>query len=140
MAGPQAASSQAAPILVGIGSGELIDKITILEIKAERITDAAKLANVRHELAVLEAARRDHLPGLPALAEIEAALKVVNLALWDVEDEIRVCEAQGEFGERFVELARAVYKTNDRRAALKKEINRLTGAAIVEEKSYAGTA
>jgi Family of unknown function (DUF6165) len=126
------------PILVEIGAGELIDKITILQIKAERMTDAAKLANVRHELGVLDQARAAHLAPSTEGARLETDLRTVNAALWDIEDAIRECEAAGDFGPRFIELARAVYKTNDRRAALKKEINLLTGASIVEEKSYAG--
>ena len=128
-----------APILVEIGPGELIDKITILQIKTERMTDGAKLANVRHELAVLHQARQAHLAASAEANELESALKQVNGQLWDIEDEIRECEAAGNFGPRFIELARAVYRTNDRRAALKKQINLLTGATIVEEKSYAGT-
>jgi hypothetical protein len=124
------------PILIEIGPGELIDKITILNIKVERMRDAAKLANVRHELEVLEAARRARLPDSPALRTLEAELKVVNEALWVIEDDIRDCEARKDFGAAFIELARSVYKRNDRRAALKKEINLLTGSRIVEEKSY----
>lgn len=132
-----AAAARPEPILVEIGSGELIDKITILQIKAERIADPSKLVNVRHELAVLEAARRTHGVAGRELAALEADLKAVNLRLWVIEDEIRACEARGDFGDAFIALARAVYGTNDRRAALKKSINLLTGAAIVEEKSYA---
>jgi tetratricopeptide (TPR) repeat protein len=124
-------------IHVEIAPGELLDKITILEIKTERITDPQKLQNVRHELTVLERARRDRLPDLPQLASLTAELKKANEALWDIEDAIRDCERQEDFGARFVELARSVYKTNDRRAALKRQINELLGSAIVEEKSYA---
>ena len=131
--------SSSAPILVEIGSGELIDKITILQIKAERMTDEAKLANVRHELAILDQARKAHLVPSAEAHQLESALKEVNGQLWDIEDEIRECETASDFGLRFIELARAVYRTNDRRAALKKQINLLTGATIVEEKSYAGT-
>lgn len=125
-------------MLVEIGSGDLIDKITILEIKSERIGDPAKLAHIRHELAMLETVRRTHLLDTPALARLEGELKDVNRRLWDVEDDIRNCESRADFGPAFIELARAVYITNDRRAALKKAINLATGAAIVEEKSYAG--
>ena len=124
-------------LLVEIGPGELIDKITILRIKSERMSDPARLANVRHELAVLERARNAHLSDSTDLRALEADLKVINEQLWDIEDDIRNCEKQGDFGPTFIGLARAVYKTNDRRAALKKKINLLTGAAIVEEKSYA---
>lgn len=124
-------------ILAPISAGELIDKITILEIKAERISDPAKLANVRHELEALAALRDSH--GLDALATLAADLRTVNETLWQVEDEIREREAAGQFDARFIELARAVYVTNDRRAALKKEINVAVGSAIIEEKSYAGS-
>jgi hypothetical protein len=127
-------------LLVEIGAGELIDKITILRIKEARITDAGRLANVRHELASLEAAREAALPPSPGLETLEDELMTVNEALWAIEDDIRDCEAAGDFGAGFIALARAVYKTNDRRAALKKSINMLTGAAMVEEKSYAGAA
>ena len=130
--------SRTAPLLVEVGAGELIDKITILRIKSARIGEAEKLANVRHELAVLEQARCAHLADSAALRAMEADLETVNTALWEIEDAIRACEHRGDFGPAFVELARAVYTTNDRRAAVKKDINRLTGAAIVEEKSYRG--
>ncbi|WP_245454179.1 DUF6165 family protein [Aquabacter cavernae] len=124
-------------ILAPIAAGELIDKITILEIKAERIADPVKRANVVHELEALNALRDRH--GLDALSALAADLKVVNETLWQVEDEIRELEAAQRFDARFIELARAVYVTNDRRAAIKKEINLSVGSAIVEEKSYAGS-
>lgn len=128
--------SEARPILIEVGPGELIDKITILEIKSERMSDVEKLRNVRHELGILHAARAAHIPATAELARLEARLKEVNEALWVIEDDIRQCEADRDFGEEFVALARSVYKQNDKRAALKKEINLLTGSAIVEEKSY----
>jgi hypothetical protein len=124
------------PILIEVGPGELIDKITILVIKSERIADPAKLKNIRHELEILEAARRAGIADTPEMRRLEAELKTVNEALWTIEDDIRRCEAARDFGPVFVELARSVYKQNDKRAALKKEINLLTGSAIVEEKSY----
>ncbi|UUX49544.1 DUF6165 family protein [Nisaea acidiphila] len=123
-------------ILVPIAPGELLDKITILEIKLERIGDAAKLANVRTEFDALDAVRRETLPASAELADATARLKAVNEELWMIEDDIRDCERGGDFGETFVSLARAVYRTNDRRAAIKKEINLLLGSALVEEKSY----
>jgi Family of unknown function (DUF6165) len=123
---------------VPIGPGELIDKITILEIKvAQLLASPEKLANVRVELAALAAARDAALPPSPELAQLVAALKSVNATLWRVEDEIRDCERGGDFGPRFVALARSVYRTNDERAALKRRINDLLDADIVEEKSYA---
>ncbi len=117
--------------------GELLDKIAILEIKARRIVDADKLANVRRELALLTE-KRDTL-GIDAagLAPLEAELAAVNAKLWEIEDEIRLCEKAGDFGARFVALARAVYVTNDRRAAIKRDINLRCNSTIVEEKHYA---
>ncbi|NIJ42340.1 hypothetical protein FHS78_002634 [Parvibaculum indicum] len=129
-------AAEVTPILIEVGPGELIDKITILRIKSERMSDAAKLVNVRHELQVLDRARSENLKESAELKRLEGELKAVNEALWDIEDDIRQCEADKDFGEKFVGLARAVYKTNDKRAAIKKEINLLTGSAIVEEKSY----
>ena len=123
-------------ITVEVAPGELIDKITILEIKSAKITDSAKLINVRHELAVLEKVRDNDLPRSAELTRLTAELKRINEALWIIEDDIRICEKSREFGERFVELARSVYVTNDQRAARKKDINTLLGSAIVEEKSY----
>ncbi len=128
--------SEAKPILIEVGPGELIDKITILVIKSERMTDAAKLANVRHELKVLDAARHAGVPASAELDRLVAALKKVNEDLWVIEDDIRDCEKAGEFGPKFIELARAVYRQNDKRAQLKKKINLLTGSSIIEEKSY----
>ena len=125
---------QAVP--VAIAPGELIDKLTILEIKAERVGDAAKLRNVRTELEVLTQARQRWLRPSPALETLTADLKAVNAALWEIEDEIRLCERAQDFGPRFVELARSVYKQNDRRAALKRRINELLGSDLVEEKAY----
>lgn len=124
-------------IMTAIAPGELIDKITILRIKSERISDEAKLKNVRTELDILTATQKEHVPASDEMARLEAALKTVNEALWEIEDDIRDCERQGDFGEEFIRLARAVYVTNDKRAALKKEINLLLGSTIVEEKSYA---
>lgn len=124
-------------ILVEVGPGELLDKLTILQIKSDRISDAAKLVNIRHELAVLSASSAEHIPDDAEIVRLTAELRHVNEALWDIEDDIRDCEASGDFGERFVSLARSVYKTNDKRAALKKAINQALNATIVEEKSYA---
>lgn len=124
-------------VMVPVSVGELLDKIAILRIKSERIGDEGKLANVRRELAALEAVAVPAPEGLPALV---AELRAVNEALWEVEDAIRGHEARGDFGEGFVRLARAVYVTNDRRAALKRELSRLAGSTFLEEKSYAGPA
>ena len=124
-------------LLVPISPGELIDKITILEIKSQRMTDAAKLANVRTELGMLTETWKVYAG---ATVDIDAewkALRGVNEQLWDIEDRIRDKERDGQFDAQFIELARAVYVTNDERAAIKKRINTRLGSALVEEKSYA---
>ena len=119
-----------------VSFGELIDKITILEIKSERMSDAAKLANVRDELELLSALwERDPASGTDISAE-RADLKRINEALWEIEDEIRLKERDRAFDPRFIELARAVYHTNDKRAAVKRAINLKLGSRLVEEKSY----
>lgn len=125
------------PILIEIAPGELLDKLSILEIKLARIADPGKLANVRVEYDLLSAARAQGILRSGAMEALFDRLKRVNTDLWDVEDAIREEERAQRFGERFIELARAVYTQNDERAAIKKEINRLLGSAIVEEKSYA---
>jgi Tfp pilus assembly protein PilF len=127
---------QSQPIEVELAPGELIDKITILEIKNERITDAAKLIHVRTELAYLSKIRKSHLTHSPALAELTMSLKTVNETLWLIEDEIRLCERDKNFGQRFVELARSVYQQNDQRSELKRQINTLLGTRFIEQKSY----
>ena len=124
-------------VSVEAAPGELIDKITILEIKLERMIEPEKLKNVRIERDTLCQARDAFIPPSAELEALTAGLKAVNEALWEIEDDIRDCERAQDFGARFVELARAVYKTNDRRAALKRDINLLLGSRIIEEKSYA---
>lgn len=124
-------------VLVPVSWGEVIDKITILEIKDERLADAAKRANVRRELDELVAVREREFPGHAGLAELAAELKAINEKLWVIEDDIRDCERSKDFGGEFVRLARAVYFTNDERAQVKRRINDLLGSALVEEKSYA---
>lgn len=124
-----------APVRIEVSPGELVDKITILEIKSGRIDDPAKLKNVTHELAALTRVAAV-LPESDDLGRLRGALKKVNEALWEIEDEIRLCERNRDFGPRFVELARSVYRSNDQRAQLKRRINELLGSAIVEEKSY----
>jgi vacuolar-type H+-ATPase subunit I/STV1 len=123
-------------ILVPLSPGELLDKITILRIKSARMTDETKLRNVRTELEALEQTWRDSGAAIPAVAEDEAALQRVNEELWDIEDRIRDKERAGEFDAVFIELARAVYVTNDERARFKKNINVTLGSRLVEEKSY----
>jgi hypothetical protein len=123
-------------ILVPISPGELLDKITILRIKAARIGDAAKVANVRHELELLERTWKASGAAEVDLQAEESGLTRVNEALWVIEDDIREEERAQRFGPKFIELARAVYVTNDERAAIKRRINQLLGSTIVEEKSY----
>jgi len=124
-------------IHVPVSPGELVDKMTILEIKSERIRDAKKVANVKHELSLL---MNTWIASPYARQEIRAewsALKDINGKLWMIEDEIRDKERDQQFDARFIELARAVYFTNDERAAVKRKINEKLGSTIVEEKSYA---
>ncbi|HEY4369882.1 MAG TPA: DUF6165 family protein [Steroidobacteraceae bacterium] len=123
-------------ILVPISPGELIDKITILQIKSERMSDAAKLANVRTELGLLESTWRSSAHGTANIDAEWAELKRINEQLWVIEDDIRDKERARAFDQQFIELARAVYVTNDERAAVKRQINTKLGSRIVEEKSY----
>lgn len=121
-----------------ISLGELIDKITILEIKAVNISDAGKLKNVTHELNVLNT-KVDQLldtAGKAKLAPLQQSLKDINQELWVIEDDIRDCERDKDFSDKFIQLARAVYVTNDKRAKVKKDINLAFGSELVEEKSY----
>jgi hypothetical protein len=127
----------AVEIKVPISPGELVDKITILEIKSARMTDPAKLANVRTELALLQDTWRTSAYASNDITSQWAALRTINEKLWDVEDLIRDKERARTFDQEFIELARAVYVTNDERAAVKRDINTRLGSKIVEEKSYA---
>ncbi|MDP6173466.1 MAG: DUF6165 family protein, partial [Rhodospirillales bacterium] len=121
-------------ISIPISPGELIDKIAILAIKSERMTEPGKLENVRAERALLEASLAEAGAGSKELDDLTAELKRVNETLWEIEDEIRLCEKAQDFGPRFIELARSVYRTNDRRADIKRQINELLGSRILEEK------
>ena len=123
-------------ISVPVSHGELIDKLTILEIKSERMADPAKLANVREELELLGATWAGDPASAMDISAERAELKRINEALWEIEDEIRLKEKAQAFDARFIELARAVYVTNDRRAAVKRAINERLGSRLVEEKSY----
>lgn len=123
-------------IKVPVSFGEVLDKITILEIKSERIKEQAKLKNVRLELDELNETWAEAVSDQSAIAHLRQQLKAVNEELWVIEDDIRDEEAKQDFGPRFIELARAVYVTNDKRAALKKDINLALGSRFVEEKSY----
>ena len=119
-----------------VSFGELLDKIAILQIKSERMTDPDKLTNVRKELDALSATWLAHPAAQQHIVELRAQLKAVNERLWEIEDDIRACERNQDFGGEFIRLARAVYFENDDRARIKKEINRALGSAYVEEKSY----
>jgi NAD-specific glutamate dehydrogenase len=121
---------------VDVAAGELVDKITILQIKLAEISDPAKLDNIRREYDLLQAVLAS-APLAPGLAALQDELKSINLAIWKVEDDIRDHERRQDFGPGFIALARAVYHTNDRRAEIKRQINQLLGSALMEEKSYA---
>jgi hypothetical protein len=116
--------------------GEFLDKLTILEIKSERMSDTSKLANVRRELELLRETWAASPLSVRDVAALVAQLKHVNVALWEIEDAIRAKEAAKAFDAEFVELARSVYRTNDRRAEIKRELNVALGSEILEEKSY----
>jgi hypothetical protein len=123
-------------ILIPISPGELLDKITILQIKSERISDATKVANVRTELGMLEQVWSETVEDDEQIRALSGELKSINEALWEIEDDIRDEERNKRFGDRFIELARAVYVTNDERANAKKKVNLHLNSSIVEEKSY----
>lgn len=129
-------SRDRAEVLLPCGVGELVDKITILEIKAAHLKDARQLENVRYELELLRRLKIEKGFIGAELDRLESDLKASNTQLWDIEDALRLHEERQDFGPAFVDLARQVYKTNDRRAAVKKEINILFNSSIVEEKSY----
>jgi hypothetical protein len=131
------ATGRGGRVVAEISPGELIDRLTILRIKAERLTDSAKLVDVRSEREARERARAEVMPWSNELARLTAALRAVNAALWEVEHEIRRCERAQDFGPPFVELARSVYRRNDERSALRRRINELAGARFSEQKAYA---
>jgi Family of unknown function (DUF6165) len=118
-----------------ISVGELIDKITILQIKLKRL-DGSGAVNVAKELAVLNQVKSDAHLDEPKIAALVIQLTAVNVALWDIEDQIRQLEARGDFGPPFIETARSIYRLNDRRAAIKRLINIASESDIIEEKSY----
>jgi transcriptional regulator of nitric oxide reductase len=121
---------------VPVSPGEVLDKITILEIKSERMTDPEKLVNVRAELALLQKTWAENIRDTETIRSLHEQLKEINETLWQIEDDIRDKERAREFDDRFIELARAVYFTNDKRSAVKKELNLHLGSGIIEEKSY----
>ena len=123
-------------VTIPVSWGELFDKLTILEIKQSRINDQQKLVNINRELEALRTiSAKSGGPGQP-LQELVVELRRINASLWDIEDDIRRCERDQDFSDRFIDLARSVYKTNDRRAEVKRKINRLLDSELVEEKSY----
>jgi hypothetical protein len=123
-------------IQIPISPGELLDKITILQIKAERISDPVKVANVKTELEMLTRVWDEAVEADADITALTAELKSINESLWEIEDDIRDEERNKRFGDRFIELARAVYVTNDERANAKKKVNLHLNSTIVEEKSY----
>jgi len=124
------------PIIIEISPGELLDKLTILRIKAQRIHDPARRQNVMKELEILENVRRKAIPDTPALRDLTTELSRINLELWDVEDSIRQHEAKKNFSQQFIESARSVYRLNSIRTQLKRRINELLHSPIQEEKQY----
>ena len=124
-------------LLIPGSPGELVDKITILEIKAAKISEKVKQSNILYELGVLMKSYEENITVSDKLTDLQRELKKVNESLWDIEDDIRSCERKSDFGSGFIKLARSVYFENDRRASLKKDINILLGSKIIEEKSYA---
>jgi hypothetical protein len=121
---------------IEVSVGEFLDKMTILEIKSERIKDPAKLKNVKKELGLLAATWAESPLNRLEISGQLTELKAVNESLWDTEDRIRRKEAEQVFDDEFIQLARSVYQANDRRAAIKRELNRILGSELVEEKSY----
>ena len=117
-------------------AGELLDKLSILEIKSEKIIQEDKLINIKNELQVLTKVQNNSINYDSTVSDYFNKLKEINIKLWTIEDDIRDCERNKDFSNTFIQLARAVYKTNDVRAAIKKEINLYLGSNIVEEKSY----
>tara|TARA_X000001036_G_scaffold31319_2_gene25731 strand:- start:15 stop:410 length:396 start_codon:yes stop_codon:yes gene_type:complete len=123
-------------ILAEISAGELLDKITILEIKKEKIENKDKLIEIEKELMSLNATMKKFIPDNPKISSFKDTLKNINLKLWDIEDGKRYAEKNKDFGEKFIELARNVYKFNDERAKIKLAINNTLGSNVKEVKSY----
>jgi hypothetical protein len=121
---------------VQISWGELVDKITILEMKVERLNSKEAIENVCHELAALNIIANEALSQQPDLVSLKQQLKSINEVLWDIEDKIRAKEAAKSFNQEFIELARSVYMANDKRGDLKRQINALLNSQLVEEKQY----
>ncbi len=123
-------------ILSEISSGELLDKISILEIKLKKIKDKENLKEINKEYAILKQSQNLNIKLTDELKDLFNELKKVNLNLWDIEDKLRICEKNKDFGENFIELARGVYFNNDSRSKIKSAINKLLGSNIKEIKQY----
>ena len=123
-------------ILTPIAPGELVDKITVLEIKKERLTDPLKLANVNTELSLLLRAKGDHMANSEKLDELEKALKEANIVIWDMSEKIREHMSAKNYDDEFIKVSYEIHSANDKRAAIKKEINLMLGSSLIEEKSY----
>ena len=123
-------------ILAEISAGELIDKITILEIKKKKIKDIEKLKDIEKELSSLNTTLKNAISDTSKISELIKKLKFINIKLWDIENGKRLAEKNNNFDEKFVELSRSVYKNNDERSKIKLEINNILGSNIKEIKSY----
>lgn len=132
----EAGNTKSAPIYAEIAPGELVDKITVLEIKAEHIAEPDRLKNVRTELDALRETLDKHLHASPELQKLTQELKEANKKIWDLSDRIRELGGAGDFGEEFVNVSWSIHTVNDERAAIKKKINLMQGSRITEEKSY----
>ena len=124
------------PVEIPVSPGELIDRLTILQIKTERITDPGRSNRVEKERQLYEEVRERRVPRSEEIEQLTLELKQINEKLWDIEDRIRISEKDQLFDDTFISLARSVYKTNDRRAALKRQIDALLGSVLAEEKEY----
>ena len=123
-------------ILAEISAGELLDKISILEIKLKKITDKGRLQDIKKDYDILKKVQNNHIKPSVNVNRLLKEINGVNQKLWDIEDKLRVCEKDKNFGKDFIELARGVYINNDKRAKIKSEINRLLGSNIIEIKQY----
>lgn len=130
--------NRAGAIRVEVSPGELVDRLTILRIKAERMTEPRQLDAVRAALATLERTRKRRIKCDPLVEALESELATVNGRLWDAEDAVRRCEFRGEFGQEFVAWARSIYQMNDRRSSLKRQIDMQLGAKSTEQKAHNG--
>ena len=129
-------TTQESLILTPTAPGELVDKITVLEIKKERLTDPVKLANVNTELNLLLQAKSEHITNSEKLDELEKSLKEANIVIWDMSEKIREHMNAKNYDDEFIKVSYEIHSANDRRASIKKEINLMLGSSLIEEKSY----